>query len=82
LDGTPADRYVRAKTGTLNGISCLSGYAATPLSALQPVRPPLAFSILVNDVDEAGGTATAKRLQDAIVEALVAFHGASVAPAK
>ncbi|MFO0620495.1 MAG: D-alanyl-D-alanine carboxypeptidase/D-alanyl-D-alanine-endopeptidase [Polyangia bacterium] len=82
LGGTPADRYVRAKTGTLNGISCLSGYAATPLSALQPVRPPLAFSILVNDVDEAGGTATAKRLQDAIVEALVAFHGASVAPAK
>lgn len=82
MGGTPADRYVRAKTGTLNGISCLSGFAATPLSAQQPVRPPLAFSILVNDVDEAGGTATAKRLQDAIVEALVAFHSGSVAPAK
>ncbi len=74
LGGTPADRYVRAKTGTLNGVSCLSGYAGTPLSAQQPVRPPLAFSILVNDVDE---TSVAKRLQDAIVEALVAFHGAS-----
>jgi len=74
LGGTPADRYVRAKTGTLNGISCLSGYAGTPLSAQQPIRPPLAFSILVNDVDEAGGTGLAKRLQDAIVEALVAFH--------
>ncbi len=82
LGGTPADRYVRAKTGTLNGISCLSGYAATPLSAQQPIRPPLAFSILVNDVDEAGGTGLAKRLQDAIVEALVAFHSAPSIPAK
>ncbi|MBL9041055.1 MAG: D-alanyl-D-alanine carboxypeptidase/D-alanyl-D-alanine-endopeptidase [Myxococcales bacterium] len=82
LGGTPADRYVRAKTGTLNGISCLSGYAGTPLSSQQPIRPPLAFSILVNDVDEAGGTGTAKRLQDAIVETLVAFHGTPMTPAK
>jgi hypothetical protein len=37
---------------------------------------------LVNDVDEAGGTGLAKRLQDAIVEALVAFHSAPSLPAK
>ena len=39
---TAAERYVRAKTGTLNGISALSGYAGTV------GRAPLAFSILIN----------------------------------
>ncbi|MFO0578318.1 MAG: D-alanyl-D-alanine carboxypeptidase/D-alanyl-D-alanine-endopeptidase [Polyangia bacterium] len=74
----PADRYVRAKTGTLNGVSCLSGYAGAPVPGAQPLRPPLAFSILVNDVDE---TASAKRLQDAIVESLVAFQSPQVVSA-
>ena len=73
LTGTPAERFVRAKTGTLNGISCVSGYAGAPQPGNLPVRAPLAFSILVNDPDE-GPIAPMKRLQDAILEALVAYQ--------
>ncbi|HMU38109.1 MAG TPA: D-alanyl-D-alanine carboxypeptidase/D-alanyl-D-alanine-endopeptidase [Pseudomonadota bacterium] len=69
LSGTVADRLVRAKTGTLNGVSCLSGFAGAPQNPQQTLRSPLAFSILVNEEE----TAQAKRLQDAVVEALVAF---------
>ena len=66
LEGGPAERYVRAKTGTLAGVSCLSGYAGAP------GHLPLAFSILMNDLPEAA-TADARRAQDAIAEALVTF---------
>jgi D-alanyl-D-alanine carboxypeptidase/D-alanyl-D-alanine-endopeptidase (penicillin-binding protein 4) len=72
MTGSVAERYVRAKTGTLNGISCLSGYAGAPLPGSQPLRPPLAFSILV-DLGEDSSIAPAKRLQDAVVEALVTY---------
>ncbi len=66
LEGSAAERYVRAKTGTLSGVSCLSGYAGAP------GRMPLAFSILMNDVPEHAAT-DARRAQDAIAEALVVF---------
>lgn len=73
MSGGIAERYVRAKTGTLNGISCLSGYAGAPLPSGLPMRAPLAFSVLVNDIEEGGG-APSKRLQDSIVETLVAYQ--------
>ena len=46
MGGTLAERYVRAKTGTLANVSCLSGFAGSP------GHLPLVFSILVNDVGE------------------------------
>jgi D-alanyl-D-alanine carboxypeptidase/D-alanyl-D-alanine-endopeptidase (penicillin-binding protein 4) len=66
MAGGPAERYVRAKTGTLLGVSCLSGYAGAPGKA------PLVFSILMNDVGDAT-TAKARRIQDQIAETLVAY---------
>jgi serine-type D-Ala-D-Ala carboxypeptidase/endopeptidase (penicillin-binding protein 4) len=39
MEGGLAERYVRAKTGTLAGVSCLAGYAGAPGHA------PLAFAI-------------------------------------
>lgn len=70
MEKSVAERYVRAKTGTLNGVSCLSGYAGAP------GRVPLAFSILMNEVPDTG-TQDARRAQDAIAEALVAFLSAN-----
>lgn len=66
MAGSPAERYVRAKTGTLSGISCLSGYAGAP------GRLPLAFSILMNDLGDVGSH-EARRAQDAIAETLVQY---------
>src|SRR5262249_50104167 len=80
MSGSIAERYVRAKTGTLNGISCLSGYAGAPAAGSQPLRPPLAFSILV-DMGEDVSIAPAKRLQDSIVEALVTYLNVAPPPA-
>lgn len=62
----PAERQVRAKTGTLAQVSALSGYAAID------GRFPLAFSVLVNDFPE-GQVHDARSLQDDIAEALVQF---------
>lgn len=64
MGNTPAERFVRAKTGTLIGTSCLSGFAGAP------GRPPLIFSILMNDVPAA---TDARRAQDRAAEALVAY---------
>jgi serine-type D-Ala-D-Ala carboxypeptidase/endopeptidase (penicillin-binding protein 4) len=66
MEGGLAERYVRAKTGTLAGVSCLAGYAGAP------GHPPLAFAILMNDVPEPA-TGEARKAQDAIAEALVAY---------
>ena len=66
MEGSPAQRFIRAKTGTLNGISCLSGYAGS-LGHM-----PLAFSILMNEVSD-GSTSEARKAQDAIAEALVVY---------
>ncbi|HEX4458610.1 MAG TPA: D-alanyl-D-alanine carboxypeptidase/D-alanyl-D-alanine-endopeptidase [Polyangia bacterium] len=66
MEGSLAERYVRAKTGTLAGVSCLAGYAGAP------GHPPLAFAIFMNDVPDPA-TQKARKAQDAIAEALVAY---------
>ncbi len=66
MAGGLAERFVRAKTGTLSGISCLSGYAGAP------GKPPLIFSVLMNDLGEAAN-ARARRVQDQIAEVLVTY---------
>jgi D-alanyl-D-alanine carboxypeptidase/D-alanyl-D-alanine-endopeptidase (penicillin-binding protein 4) len=71
MAGTLAERYVRAKTGTLASVSCLSGFAGSP------GRVPLIFSILMNDVASA---AEARRAQDRIAEILVAYLEAEGSP--
>lgn len=54
MRGSAAYNNVRAKTGTVNGVSTLSGYVTAPNGHL------LAFSILVNNVSNAVG----RHLQD------------------
>jgi len=72
MGSTLAERYVRAKTGTLANVSCLSGFAGSP------GQTPLIFSILVNDIP---GPADARRAQDRAAEILVAYLEGD-APAK
>lgn len=69
MSGGLAERWVRAKTGTLQGVSCLSGYAGAP------AKTPLAFAILMNRVPPAQANA-ARRAQDQIAELLVAYLSA------
>jgi D-alanyl-D-alanine carboxypeptidase/D-alanyl-D-alanine-endopeptidase (penicillin-binding protein 4) len=69
MDTGGAQRFVRAKTGTLLGVSCLSGYAGAP------GHMPLAFAILMNGVGETA-TGEARKAQDAVAEALVTFLSA------
>jgi serine-type D-Ala-D-Ala carboxypeptidase/endopeptidase (penicillin-binding protein 4) len=71
MGGTLAERYVRGKTGTLAGVSCLSGFAGSP------GRVPLIFSVLINDVSNA---AEARRVQDRVAELLVAYLEAAASP--
>lgn len=63
LDESPARRWVRAKTGTLDGVSALSGYAGAE------GRAPIAFSILMNDLGR-WETGAARRVQNEIAEML------------
>lgn len=66
LHGRPSERWVRAKTGSLAGVSSLQGYAGAP------AYPPVAFAVLMNDIPE-GAEGTARRAQDEIADALVTF---------
>ena len=65
LSDSPADGWVRVKTGTLDDVSALSGYAGGH------DRDPIAFSILINGL-ERKHRAKARELQDGIAELLAA----------
>ena len=66
---TPACGRVRAKTGTLTGVSALSGYARTRQGEL------LAFSVMMNGFS--CDKQRARRLQDMVCVALVDLEGTS-----
>jgi len=74
VDGTTRSRLretsrrglVRAKTGTLDGVYCLSGYAGTAN------RAPIAFSILFNGVARADA-GMARAAQNRIAEVLALY---------
>ena len=68
IEDTTGARWARVKTGTLEGVSGLSGY----VGAIK--REPIAFSILFNDLPR-GGTRQAREIQDQIVD-LIARHAA------
>jgi serine-type D-Ala-D-Ala carboxypeptidase/endopeptidase (penicillin-binding protein 4) len=71
VDGTLRSRFrslspkrmVRAKTGTLNAASALSGYVLSPRG-----QAPIAFSFLVNDIE--GHVGEARQQIDRVVEAI------------
>lgn len=63
MRGSPAEGKVYAKTGTMSGVSCLSGYAETADHGM------VAFSILMNGF--VGSSRPARDLQDQICEAIV-----------
>jgi D-alanyl-D-alanine carboxypeptidase/D-alanyl-D-alanine-endopeptidase (penicillin-binding protein 4) len=69
MAGSAAERFVRAKTGTLANVSCLSGIAGAPGSK------PLIFSILMNDTP----TAAARAAQDRFAATLVGYLDPSLA---
>lgn len=64
---TPAERRLRAKTGTLRGVSALSGYVA------DPAGEPIAFAVLSQNIQE--GVSGVWQVQNAIGAAL-ASNGA------
>lgn len=66
FDESPINRYIRAKTGTLDQVSSLSGYIGTE------GEDPLAFAILINGF-ERWNIHQVRALQTQIVE-LVALH--------
>jgi serine-type D-Ala-D-Ala carboxypeptidase/endopeptidase (penicillin-binding protein 4) len=68
LRGGSGERYVRAKTGTQNGTSALSGYAGATSGRV------VCFSVLINDLpDTPEATAAARALQDEVAEAAAAY---------
>ncbi len=72
LTSSPSRGWIRVKTGTLDGITTLSGYVGAP------GRKPVAFALIFNDLPK-WSSGKAKRLQYQIAEA-IALHLA--APAK
>ena len=68
MEGTEAEGRLRAKTGTLDHVTSLSGYVQTA------ARRTLAFSIMVNDY--AGRPHSAVRAVDALGSAIAASGGA------
>jgi D-alanyl-D-alanine carboxypeptidase/D-alanyl-D-alanine-endopeptidase (penicillin-binding protein 4) len=74
LRGGPALGRVRAKTGTLNTVATLAGFAGVDS------RHPVAFAILVNDIAP-GQKGPARALADDMLAALVAYLEAEASPA-
>jgi len=68
LAETDATRWVRVKTGTLDGISALSGYVGAR------GRAPIVFSVLFNDLPR-GGTSAAREVQNEIALMLSRYAG-------
>jgi D-alanyl-D-alanine carboxypeptidase/D-alanyl-D-alanine-endopeptidase (penicillin-binding protein 4) len=66
----PAAQRLRAKTGSLRGVSALSGYVATRNNTV------LAFSVIMNDF--ATRSSVMRHVQDRIGNALAAFQTADV----
>lgn len=66
LEETPSAGWIRVKTGTLDGVSALSGYVGAM------GRKPVVFSILMNDLPS-GGTSKAREVQNTIAD-LIARH--------
>ena len=67
MDGTAADGHLRAKTGTLENVTSLSGYVETA------GKRTLAFAIIVNDYS--GRHAGVVRAVDALATAIAASGG-------
>ena len=65
MNGTSAENNVKAKTGTITGVSALSGYITSRSGKL------IAFSILIENF--ARGTSTARNFQDEICKILVEY---------
>lgn len=64
MAGTAAERFVRAKTGSLATVSCLSGVAGAP------GQKPLAFAFLMNDLAD---PRAARAAQDRAAQLLVGY---------
>ena len=72
LSDSPAEGWVRVKTGTLDDVSALSGYAGAM------GRDPIAFAIMFNGL-ERKHRIKARELQDQIAE-MLALEAAATAP--
>jgi D-alanyl-D-alanine carboxypeptidase/D-alanyl-D-alanine-endopeptidase (penicillin-binding protein 4) len=66
MDGSAAEGRVRAKTGTLKGVSCLAGYALDSKK-----RPKVLFAIFHNG--HKGSARSSRKIQDRAVRAIVRY---------
>ncbi|MEQ9496661.1 MAG: D-alanyl-D-alanine carboxypeptidase/D-alanyl-D-alanine-endopeptidase [Deltaproteobacteria bacterium] len=73
FENSPAQLRLRAKTGSLTGVSALSGYVTTPTNDV------LVFSVMMNDY--AGRARTMWRIQDRIGIALARFRSSNAVAA-